>query len=177
LTAPIQADANGNLLSVGYPPGRYLLREAALPAGWTIESAMIGGRNLLVSPLDLGAQSVDGLVITLTKTPSVVTGQVRTSDGAPDPASSVVVFPTDRTHWVGSGPQSREVVSQRVNTEGQFTVTGLPPGDYFIAAVTDVVRARGVDAALLGVLSGVADRVTVAARAQQTVNLVTRVVR
>ena len=178
LNAPVQADANGNLLSVGYPPGRYLLRDMlGLPGGWTIESAMVGGRNILVSPLELGEQAVEGLVITLTKTPSVLTGQVRLSSGAADPDSAVIVFSTDRTHWMDYGPQSRDVVSQRVTTDGQFTVTGLPAGDYFIVAVADAVRAQGLDAPLLGALAGVADRVTVVARTQRTVNLVTQAVR
>lgn len=178
LMAPMQVDANGNLLSVGYPPGRYLLREMPLlPAGWSIESAMVGGRNILVSPLELGDQAVDGLVVTLTKTPSVVTGQVRRAGGAPDPGTAVIVFPTDRTHWVDYGPQSRDVVAQRVTTDGHFTVTGLPPGDYRIVAVADDVRANGLDPTLLDALSRVADHVTVVARAQQTVNLVTQVVR
>ena len=171
---PIATNERGDLRSIEFPAGRYLLRASRLPPEWTIQSAMVGEKNIEVTPLELGAQAVDNLVITVTKTPTVVTGQVRQSGGALDPNASVVAFSTDRSHWVDYGKRSLDIVPQRVTAEAQFTIRNLPAGEYYIVAVDDAALARGLDPEFLAALAGSADRVTVTNGESRTIDLTTR---
>jgi len=52
------------------------------------------------------------------------------------PDSHVLVFPTDRGLWVFGEARLRPSI--RPGTDGVYRVWGLPPGDYFLAAVTDI---------------------------------------
>ncbi len=47
-------------------------------------------------------------------------------------AFSLVVFPTSRDLWF---PDSRHLKTRRSGPDGTARVTGLPPGDYYVAAV------------------------------------------
>jgi len=62
-------------------------------------------------------------------------GTLTGSDGSPTSDYSVVVFPDDQRYWI---PHARRMRSTRPATDGTFSTTGLPPGEYRIAAVTDV---------------------------------------
>jgi hypothetical protein len=55
------------------------------------------------------------------------------SAGRPTGAFPIVVFATDRAHWV---PGSRRVMQAQPASDGKFTVIGLPAGEYYLAAVT-----------------------------------------
>jgi hypothetical protein len=74
----------------------------------------------------------------------------------------VVVFSTSRERWFDG---SRWVKTEWSNESGAFTVTGLPPGDYWIAAIdrpdrTVERRAFTPDRDLLDSLSPRAIRIT-----------------
>jgi hypothetical protein len=60
------------------------------------------------------------------------------TDAAGQPATNyfLVVFPADRKYWANA---SRRIVNARPDVRGQFVFRGLPPGDYRIAATTDLV--------------------------------------
>lgn len=47
----------------------------------------------------------------------------------------MVVFADDQRYWI---PHARRMRSTRPATDGTFSITGLPPGDYRIAAVTEI---------------------------------------
>jgi hypothetical protein len=61
---------------------------------------------------------------------TVIDDRARPAGGAP-----VVVFPTDRQQWY---PASRYLRHSSASQDGAFTMTGLPPGSYFAAAVTAI---------------------------------------
>src|SRR5262245_46666301 len=52
-----------------------------------------------------------------------------------DGRETIVVLTTDRAFWTA---RSRRVKSGRPATNGTFTITALPAGEYAIAAVTDL---------------------------------------
>jgi hypothetical protein len=71
---------------------------------------------------------------------AAISGHVTNSASAPVDDYSVVVFSTDRSTWLG-GSQFLRVA--RPTPDGSFEVTGLPPGEYWVAA-TDPVKGAEV---------------------------------
>jgi len=67
---------------------------------------------------------------------SAISGHVTDSASAPVDDYSVVVFSTDRSKWLGA---SRFLRLARPTKDGSFEVTGLPPGEYWVAA-TDPMK-------------------------------------
>jgi hypothetical protein len=49
----------------------------------------------------------------------------------------ILVFSTDERAWY---QRSRAVAQTRPASDGKFVIRGLPAGEYFLAAVTDVQR-------------------------------------
>lgn len=147
-------DASGRFTIIGVPPGRYSLRGTA-PAGtggpgvgaggalaaggsgnWILQSSIAGGRDTLDFPLEIGPNvNITDAVLTFADRSTELTGLLQDARGAATSDYSIIVFPTDSQYWV---PQSRRIQSVRPGTDGRYTVRNLPPGDYAIAAVTDV---------------------------------------
>ena len=101
---------------------------------WWLRSAMVNGQDVLDRPLEMTG-NVDGAVLTFTDRHTALTGVLQTPAGAPAAEYFVVVFTTDRSLW---RPQARRLLSTRPATDGQFTIKDLPPGEYYLAALTDL---------------------------------------
>jgi hypothetical protein len=157
-----QIDPGGRFYTVGLMAGRYFLRADAPPRGWTIKSAMVGGRDILDSPLALESSDVDGLVITFTDRPSGLGGTVRNARGQPDAGATVLVFPVTGA-WTDLGSSPRRLKSARTLRNGTFSLPGLPAGEYFVVAIDDELASNWQDPAFLQRLARVATRVTIAA--------------
>lgn len=128
--------------------------------GWVVKSAKVGDRDLLDGGVDLtGGSGVTGLVVTMTKQPSELSGRVL--DGASQPFSAfpLVIFSADRAHWT---PGSRRVQYVQPATNGSFLFAGLPAGKYYLAAVTELDTKELASAAFLESLIGSAITVTLA---------------
>ena len=69
----------------------------------------------------------------------------------------ILVFSAERSHWT---PGSRRVRMTRPGTDGSYSVKGLPPGEYFLAAPTDLETGEWNDPALLEQLVRSSARVT-----------------
>jgi hypothetical protein len=67
----------------------------------------------------------------------------------------VIAFPVDRAFWLRYG---RRLQLTRPGTDGRFVFRDLPPGEYFLAALSDVDQDEWQDAAFLAevVAAGVA---------------------
>ena len=136
---PAYVEADGRFTTIGVPGGRYTLRVASILSGWTFKSAMYQGRDIADRPLDVSSSDVQGIVVTFTDRPPSLTGTVR-GPSRPDPEASVVVFPTDPTLW-GVSASARRTRITRVAKDGAFTVTGLPPGAYYVLAIPGELAA------------------------------------
>jgi hypothetical protein len=129
---------DGTFQVLGLVPGRYILR-TTLPVDaaktWTIRSAVLDGRDLLDEPFDVtAARDLPGAVLTFTDARSELGGTLTAASGAAAPDYSVIVFPADRRLWAST----RRVASTRPASDGRFVFPDLPPGDYWLAALTDV---------------------------------------
>ncbi len=169
-------DTNGRFTINGVPPGRYTLRSSA-PAGtggpgvgrggattpggsgnWVLRSAVAGGRDTLDFPLQIEPNtSVTDAVITFSDKTTELTGLLQDSQGQATADYTIIVFATDQQYWI---PQARRIQSVRPGTDGRYTVRNLPPGDYAIAAVTDVEPGEWYNPAFLQELVGASLRVS-----------------
>jgi uncharacterized protein (DUF2141 family) len=178
-------DANGRFSIAGVPPGRYALR-ATIPAGgqavpgqgaqtpgaagsWQLRSSVVGGRDTLDFPLEIGPNmNVGDAVITFGDRTTELTGMLTDGAGAPTSDYTIIVFTTDTQYWT---PQSRRIQSARPGTDGKFTVRNLPPGNYAIAAVTDVEPGEWFNPDFLQELQGASMRFSLAEGDKKVQNL------
>ena len=143
-----RVDATGRFTTAGLPGGKYFVRPIEAPAGWTFKSAIVQGRDVSEVAMDLDASDVTGVVITFTDRPTELSGTA-TGPNGPDAAATVIVFPADDTAFTDSGASPRRLASARTNADGTYKITGLPPGNYYVAAVPDETAADWQDAKFL----------------------------
>jgi hypothetical protein len=165
-------DATGAFKIIGVPPGKYRL-SASVPGGgpantggggaaasWALRSAIANGRDVLDSSLDIRqGQNIDGLTVTFTDQPTEISGTLLDGANKPTPGFSIVVFSTDRSTWT---PGSRRISPPiQVSSDGKYRVAGLPPGEYFLAALTDYEQGDLGDRSFLEQMAQVAYRLTI----------------
>jgi len=134
-------------------------------------------RAITDTTFDFGAagQTTDAEVV-ISNAGAAISGHVTDAAAVPVTTYSVVVFPTDRTKWF---PASRFLKLGRPAQDGSFEVTGLPPGDYWVAATDpiegDDVSGEWLETRTLDELSFRATRITLTER--QRVMTVLRLIR
>lgn len=142
-------------------PGRYILGgplffgAASMDSvAWTLQSVVADGRDITDLPLEITDRIPKDLVVTYTDKWQELSGRLTTASGAPAAEFTVIAFPANRNYWL---PASRRIVTARPGTNGEFALSGpglatLPPGEYLIAAVTDIDRNEQHDPAFLATL-------------------------
>jgi hypothetical protein len=175
-SSPISLDgrvlADGTFKTSGYPAGRYIanILPNTVPPGWSVKSILMNGRDVSVEPLELTDADVSGVVVVFTDKATTLSGSVTNAKG-PDPTAEVVIFPADSMAWKEIGVVARRGRVERVTAAGTFSITGLPPGDYFVAAASGSLAGDRQDPALLAVLMRDAQRVTLADGGSATVQV------
>lgn len=178
LAAPrIQVQSDGQFRSTDLMPGTYVLRISGAIAGWTAKDARSNGSDLLSEPFNVNESSRGDILVTFTQHPARVTGMVRDGSGNPDKSAAVVIFPVDRRRWTDHGRFPIDTRRTRVGTTGTFTVSGLPPGNYFVVALDDAATDEWDDPARLAAYAGVASTIALKEAEVLTLNLRTAVVR
>ncbi len=158
---PADLDASGNFTITGVAPGRYTVRVQGQIQGMTLKSAVTAGRDILDFPLEVKANGdVADLTLTMASQTQELSGTLTDSQNMPATAYTVIVFSADTRFWT---PQSRRILSSRPGTDGRFIVRNLPPGDYFVAAVTDVEPGEWFDPKFLEQLRAASAHVTLMA--------------
>jgi carboxypeptidase family protein len=125
---------DGKFVFDGVIPGSYRILTLGIPAVWWPRSAMLDGKDLLDLHLEVGTNEVAGIQMTLSDQHTQLAGRLLEPSGAPANGYYVVAISADRTHWL---PVTRRLRSVRPNTDGRYTIDDLPPGDYYLAALTD----------------------------------------
>jgi hypothetical protein len=153
-------DEGGPIIFSVVPPGSYTVDLSAPLSGWTLVSAMLDGRDIADTPIEVAPrQDYAGLVVTFTDRQTILAGTTPVGGGAPTADTvTVVAFSTDRRFWIPGGRRVRVV---RPDTAGQYRIAGLPAGEYFVAVVTNFDADAELDATRLSALEASATRVTV----------------
>jgi hypothetical protein len=122
----------------GLSDGEYFVR---LEGGtkWTIESITGGGNDYTDRPVDMTSGDITGLVVTLTDKITQLTGTVRDDHHQPVGQGTVVVFPSDERLWRRFGFEPPRIKTASFFGAGEYRVSGLPKGEYFVVAL-DVSR-------------------------------------
>jgi hypothetical protein len=123
---------------MGIGPAAYVLN-VMLPTElrqiWRLRSAMVEGRDLLDESIEGPTVRLEGVTVTLTDRRTELSGTLQSASGQPAAEYFIVVFSQDRRHWRAGARRSQ---STRPDTNGRFRLTDLPPGEYFLAALTDL---------------------------------------
>lgn len=118
-----------------------------LPAGWSLQSAIVDGRDTLDVPLEVkSGQPVSNLTLTLTDRPTELAGTLSDAAGRPTSEYSMLAFSTDRALW--TAPR-RISGAARLSSDGRFRIVGLPPGEYYLTAIADFDPLQLGDASFL----------------------------
>jgi protocatechuate 3,4-dioxygenase beta subunit len=145
VTATVGQD--GRFTFEGVVPGQYRVRSLSGAQGWTLGTAMAGGIDTLDFPFQVQpGQPTPELLVTATDRTAALNGTIQDAMGRPTADYTVIIFPSDERYWL---PQARRIRSTRPSTGGKFDFTGLPSGDYRLAAVTDVEAGQWYDPAFL----------------------------
>jgi hypothetical protein len=154
--ATVQPDGTVRYQCIG--PGKWRLTGTP-PAGWSIRSALVNGRDILDEPLELKpGQPVSGLTVTLTDRPTELTGTVSDASGQPTSDYSMFAFTTDRALWTTAPRRISSAV--RLSSDGKYRIVGLPPGEYYVTAITDFDPAQLSDSSFLESLISTSAKVT-----------------
>jgi hypothetical protein len=143
--------------------GPIRLRLTAVPPGTWLKSAYVGTTNAAESPVTLmtSRDSRSDVMIVIAGTGATLTGRMTLPTGRPAVGVQVVVFPTNRERWyIGS----QYVQAHFSNEIGSFTITSLPPGDYYVVAIdsdeNELQRRESEKIELFDSLVGSAQRIT-----------------
>jgi protocatechuate 3,4-dioxygenase beta subunit len=137
-TAAVGAD--GTFSFVGIGPGQYTVKvtlPAALQAsGWWPRSAEIAGADALDRPMDVAvAAPAADMAVTLSNRHAAVQGVLRAAAGQPVSEYFILAFSTDSRLWQALSRRTQVV---RPSSDGRFRIDNLPPGEYYVAAVTSI---------------------------------------
>jgi hypothetical protein len=145
---PSGVNRDGTFTIVGVAPGRYtLMARSTTGKSWTMDRAVFDGRNLDDQPMEVRAgQAISGVAISMSDRPSELACTVTDGSGAPITTYTLAIVPADPAHRrLGSARLPKP--GRPAATDGRYVVSGLPPGDYLIFALSDhdeVAWAAGI---------------------------------
>ena len=142
----------------GLMPGEYFLR----PTGFVVKSIVWKGRDYVDQPFDASTgEDFEGIVVTVTTRGGRVTGTVHEAGGGPSADAAVIIFPVQPAGWRRYGLRPPRIRSTTTSTAGEYSLSSLPAGDYYLIAVPNARRNAWTDPAFLEAASRVATRVAV----------------
>jgi uncharacterized protein (DUF2141 family) len=146
----------------GVTPGRYVMSvtpvTAQSPPAWTVASILVNGQDASDSGFAVAGTGPLDVTVRLTNRIAGLTGVLQDSSGQPLSENTIVLFPLDQRSWIW---QSRRIKTARPSSDGAYTFADVPPGEYYVAAVTDVEPNQWFDATFLGQLVPASIRVVI----------------
>ena len=166
----IAVDKDGTFVIRGAAPGTYRFSvitpgnfggqtAPGVPA-WGVRSILTRGRDVADLPLEIKpGEDVDDVVITISDRSTEITGTVFDQLNRPTPGFPIVVFSTNRAHWPAGTNRVRQA---QPASDGTYRIAGLPAGEYFVCAVTDLEQTDLQDPGFLESLAAVSFKITLA---------------
>lgn len=134
LTGNITAD--DTFLIRGAMVGAHLLRVEGLPEPWHLKAVYFRGQDVTDIPLSFRAgDDIRSLRVVLTDQSTRLDGRLISSEDDDFESYRIVAFPVNALYW---RPASRHVKLARPDRDGRFSITGLPPAIYYLAASRDL---------------------------------------
>jgi len=138
---------DGTFTLQGVPGGLHFIRSNGAPRGWSLKSVLIDGREFVDTPVEVrSGQTLTGVALIFTDKISEIDGTITSVSGTPLTDFTILAFPTDQTQW---RPQSRYIATARPDQNGSYQLKGLPPGEYYIAAVDPAEQGEWFEPAFL----------------------------
>lgn len=151
-----RVEQDGTFVLDGVPAGLHLIRANA-PGGWWLKSVQVSGRDAIDAPFEVkDGQQVRGVTLVFSNLVTQLAGTVTDDRNQPVSGVNVIAFSTQSVQWI---PQTRTIQAVRPDQNGRFQMRGLPPGEYFVAAVDGAEQGEWFDPAFLNEIRTHATRV------------------
>jgi hypothetical protein len=106
-----------------------------LPDDWFVKTITVNDADALDSAIELSPNQQAVARVVLTDRLTEVSGVASASD--PTTARAIVIFPENSSKW---GHRSRYIRQVDADASGKFRITGLPPGERYLAFATDYLE-------------------------------------
>ncbi len=146
--------------------GRYLVDITSLPTGTYVKSVRYGTLDVSNSPINVVNGGGELQILLSTKAASI-TGALKSVTGDPLYGMQITAWPQNPN----PGTVTRGIVSVYTDQNGAFTIRGLAPGTYHVAAWEEIDSGLAQDAAFLQHFEGQAATVTLEESGQKTADL------
>ena len=153
---------DGTFSLTGVIPGTYsveLLDRGSKYGDWVRARATLNGQDADDGPAAVIANEANELVLTYTDRPTRLRGEVSAPREQQASDYFIVVLPADRSLWQ---PGSRRIRHVRAAQDGSYEVPYLRPGEYLIAALTDLDPEDLYKRSFLETLAGSAAKISLA---------------
>jgi hypothetical protein len=157
-----QVGTDGRFTIAGVAPGRYLLRTTG---GGIERSAVVNGVDTLDSALVVTGEDVTDVEITVTDRTSSLSGALTLASGVAASDYTIILAASDSRYWT---PNSRRVLTMATRAGGKYVFGNVTPGEYMLAAVTDLEQGAQYDPDFLKAIANASVHVTIADGAQAT---------
>jgi protocatechuate 3,4-dioxygenase beta subunit len=135
LSVPMgQFAEDGAFKITGVYPAKYWIALGAIPKGTYVKSIRFAGQEVAHAPLDLTTGAAGSLEITLSAKAADLSGTVHDDKGEPLPQISVTLWPK----VPDKGSEDGGIHTANTDQNGGFKISGLAPGDYYVAAWDDL---------------------------------------
>jgi protocatechuate 3,4-dioxygenase beta subunit len=159
-----RVDADGTFRMQSVVASTYRLRIRGLPEGHYIQSVRMAERDLLASGLEMTAGApATGIEIVLNPNGANVGGNVTDDKGEPAAGAQIVLMPPQ-------DQPNHDLRIQRVAADqnGQFQISGIPPGEYRLYAFTGIDEGADRDPEFLKKYESRAEKLTLRESGQET---------
>ena len=144
-----RVDAEGRFTFLGVTPDSYRFSynwTAPTRERWTLKTAVANGRESFEAPLQVNPGEPVNWTVTFTDKPTGLAGVFQDRSGRAATDYFILLYSADRGAWIAG---SRRIRATRPATDGAFSVKGVPAGEYYLAALTDLENGEWNDPALL----------------------------
>ncbi len=173
---------SGDFQIIRVVPGRYLIGgpmsfgASTDSVTWALKSVVADDKDITDQLLEIVDTAPKLVVVTYTDQWQQLSGKLSHQSGGPATDETVIVFPKNRAYWYQG---SRRIAITRPASDGLFSFGGqgpttLPPGEYLLAAVTDLGRDEQFDPSFLATLVPAAAPITIGPGEKKTQDLVIR---